>query len=271
MKHLNKMLLAFVVVVMAGVLSYKIGIGAITFDMSDFSFNDLLALLLALFSIALSLIFYHKATETSNTFYDNTYKFTNHVSEVLGRIESGFSERLRHIDEGYTKLEGRLDQMPFAQKKEAEKAIKVEEQKIGEKEKERDVLLEDLAHRAKLQEDEKKSILEKLRAQEKELSEAKAQLELSRKRLHESEIAGGSLFRSVVEFTRMRVIPMLGQQTISAGSKALSKRFNEVMDGFPKAFIRDMAVLGFLNGNNELTDKGVRFLLRQSHSGNFEG
>ncbi len=81
-------------------------------DLQGFSFNDLLSLLLAVFSVALSVAFYFKANETSNQFYDNTYKFTKDISELLGRIESGFGERLRHLDEGYTNMVERFEKLP---------------------------------------------------------------------------------------------------------------------------------------------------------------
>jgi predicted PurR-regulated permease PerM len=58
---------------------------------------------LAFFAIGLSVGFYLKTNEISATFYDNTYKFTQEVSEILGRIEErfgGVGERLRHMDEG---------------------------------------------------------------------------------------------------------------------------------------------------------------------------
>src|SRR6185436_4120877 len=64
--------------------------------------GGLLSLVLSVFAMALSVAFYFRATDTSNTFYDNTYKFTREMSEVLGRIEAGFGERLRHLDEGYS-------------------------------------------------------------------------------------------------------------------------------------------------------------------------
>ena len=43
----------------------------------QFDFPAFLALLLALFSVALAALFYFKATDTSNAFYDNTYKFNS--------------------------------------------------------------------------------------------------------------------------------------------------------------------------------------------------
>ncbi|MFM2334285.1 MAG: hypothetical protein RIS91_288 [Bacteroidota bacterium] len=74
-------------------LVYKLAVSNLSFDFSKFDFNALLALLLSLFAIGLSVAFYFKATDTSNLFYDNTYKFTKEISEILGRIEAGFGER----------------------------------------------------------------------------------------------------------------------------------------------------------------------------------
>ncbi|TOH64776.1 hypothetical protein CGI76_24340, partial [Vibrio parahaemolyticus] len=52
-----------------------------------------LSIVLALFSVGLSAIFYFKATDTSNKFYDNSYKYTKDVAQLLVKIESGFGER----------------------------------------------------------------------------------------------------------------------------------------------------------------------------------
>jgi hypothetical protein len=77
---------------LVGVVAYKIYIIPPTSLSIDFP--TLLSLLLALFSVALSALFYFKATDTSNAFYDNTYKFTKDIAELLVKMESGFGERL---------------------------------------------------------------------------------------------------------------------------------------------------------------------------------
>lgn len=82
-------------------------------DPAGFPLTDLVALVLAIFAISLSALFYFKATETSNRFYDNSHKFTRDVSEILGRIEAGFGERLRHLDEGYSSLRDHVTRIPF--------------------------------------------------------------------------------------------------------------------------------------------------------------
>ena len=109
----NNWLKIFVVVVVIVVLSIKLWQADFSQAFAAFKFSDLLALFLALFAIALSVLFYLKATDTSNTFYDNTYRFTRDVSEILGRVEAGFGEKLAHLDEGYSGLKNRRRKDPF--------------------------------------------------------------------------------------------------------------------------------------------------------------
>jgi hypothetical protein len=98
-------------------LAIKLFQADFTSILSEFNFSDLLALFLAMFSIALAVLFYLKASETSNVFYDNTYKFTKDVSEILGRVEAGFGEKLQHLNEGYTGLKSVVEKIPFDREK----------------------------------------------------------------------------------------------------------------------------------------------------------
>lgn len=101
------------IIAIAILLASKLRNAKTTLDLSGFSFNDLLAFLLAfllaLCCVWLSMSFYLKAGDTSNRFYDNTCKFTKDISEILGRIDEGFGERLRHLDEGYAGIGDRVD------------------------------------------------------------------------------------------------------------------------------------------------------------------
>ena len=99
----------FVVILASTVIAYKI---AITPFNLVFDFPALLALLLALFSVFLAALFYFKTTETSSAFYDNTYKFTRDIAELLVKIESGFGEKLRHLDESYYHMREKIEAEP---------------------------------------------------------------------------------------------------------------------------------------------------------------
>jgi hypothetical protein len=86
------------------VAAWKLGNAPFNINIGEFSFTDLLALILALFSVWLSAMFYFKADEASSRFYDNSYKFTREMSVMLGKIEAGFGERLKSIDEHSNKV-----------------------------------------------------------------------------------------------------------------------------------------------------------------------
>mgnify|MGYP000692170904 CR=1 FL=1 len=156
-------------------VTWKLINSNISISLQSFSFTDLLSVLLAFFAIALSAAFYFKASDTSSKFYDNSYKFTKEVSEILGRIESGFGEKLQHIDDGYVGLREKFDKMPFdvTQAKEKEKQ---EEQHIQEAEDERDKIINDLMKKAKIAGKEKDSLLNQLKTNSSELEHSKAQL-----------------------------------------------------------------------------------------------
>jgi len=101
-------------------------------DFSKIGFSDFLSLSLTIFSISLSAAFYFKATDTSNRFYDNTYKFMKDISENLGRIEERFGEQLKHLDEGYTGISDALLKGYQGEHEEIEKERQHVEQKINE-------------------------------------------------------------------------------------------------------------------------------------------
>ena len=90
----------------SGVICYKIIISEFNFQ---FDFPTFLSLFLSLFSVGLAALFYFKATDTSNSFYDNTYKFTQEIAGLLVKIESGFGEKLSHLDDAY---KGMRDYVP---------------------------------------------------------------------------------------------------------------------------------------------------------------
>lgn len=160
----NKELLTFknirdvTVIVFFSVLSFKLFGMKLSLDIKEFGFTDLLSMLLAFFAIALSVVFYFKATDTSNRFYDNSYTFTKDVSEILGRMEAGFGEKLKHLDEGYSGIRDKFDSLPFDSVK-ANEEVERENKEIKAKEAEQHQMLENLAKKAKLVESEKLNYL----------------------------------------------------------------------------------------------------------------
>ena len=96
------------------VICYKVVFTEVQFN---FKFNDLLTMLISLFAIGMSIIFYFKTTETSNRFYDNANRFTTDVRSTLSSIESGFREMLQNIQAGNTLIQNKIDNISLMKEK----------------------------------------------------------------------------------------------------------------------------------------------------------
>lgn len=164
---------------------YKLAISDLSFDFNKFDFNALLALLLSLFAIGLSVTFYFKATDTSNLFYDNTYKFTKDISTILGRIEAGFGEKLQNLDKGYSGLLNKID-------KENTSPADIEETKTDKKEveqtlqneiKERNKIIQNLLEKTQLEQKEKEEFQKTLFDKEKSMIKLERELRLLQNKL----------------------------------------------------------------------------------------
>ncbi|WP_138518300.1 hypothetical protein [Limnobacter alexandrii] len=247
----------FLIVMCIVIFAWKLINSDIQIDMSEFSFSELLALLLSLFSVWLSVAFYFKAGDTSNQFYDNSYKFTKEMSEILGRIEAGFGERLRHLDEGYSGIRDRFDRLPhYSSATGAE--VKREEEEIKKREDEQRALLENLATRAKLAEGEKQEIFAKLAEKNEELEQAR--LELRHLRLRNEDLSPSErelkrmLFRYVAEKIRegTPADAALGSPLVSVNSI-----FRRIQDGLSSEAIRDLKRFDLLDEEGNLTRDAV--------------
>ena len=243
------------------ILAWKILTSDISITLESFSFTDLLSVLLAFFAMALSAAFYFKATDTSNLFYDNTYKFTKEVSEILGRIEAGFGERLKHIDEGYTGLRDKFDQIPF-DLKEAKEEERKEEKHIKEQEKERNQIILDLMEKARVAGDEKARLLKELEDHSKELEHSKIELrrlqrDINRKESNLSDISSGFL----KHFSKL-IDGKFTPKYLDAPISILRRRFSELLkeELFDDHDVNYMARNGLLDEERKLTNKGVHVM-----------
>ncbi len=255
----NKELLTFknvrdvTVIVFFGVLSFKLFGMELSLDIKEFGFTDLLSMLLAFFAIGLSVVFYFKATDTSNRFYDNSYAFTKDVSEILGRMEAGFGERLKHLDEGYSGIRDKFDRLPFDSAK-AEEEVEKEKQDIKEKEAEQHEMLEDLAKKAKLAEGEKAELFKHMHTLSRQLEESKREA-----RRLENEIdmnSGRGVIKSnpALNYIVRKIIeardPNLSLNSPRASSGYI---FSEIKESLHLDAIGELESLGYLNENGELT------------------
>lgn len=242
------------------VVAWKMLNADIKLDLATFSFTDFLALVLALFSVALSVAFYFKATDASNQFYDNTYRFTKEMSEILGRIEAGFGERLRHLDEGYSGMRDRLDKLP-AYSGATHSDVKKEEEEIKKKESEQKALIEELARRAKLAEHEKKDLFANLAQKGEELEQARMelrQMQASRRSDLDTAPVRRSLLRYVAsKMKRQLPAELLGEPLTSIGTRKL---FMEVKPHLAEEALKDMEKLDLLDTDGELAREATLLL-----------
>ncbi len=252
-------------VILTAVVAFKIYSMEIT---TTIDFSALLSLLLALFAVGLSALFYFKATDTSNAFYDNTYKFTKDIAELLVKIESGFGEKLRHLDEGYSSMRNYLQNTtPRVQDVEKTKEkLETERQEIEKVRAERDDIVKQLIERSQLEKVEKDRITMELLEKEKELAHSQAEIAKLNKRLtvdrllrptHRKEIP--TVDEPFIKFTYERVVKVLGADRVRAAHpENLIAEFDDLELSLPRGYLKDLAAFGFYDSC--LTIDGVRFL-----------
>lgn len=249
-------------VVFVGVISYKIYLTPISLKVD---FPTLLSLLLALFSVGLAALFYFKATETSNTFYDNTYNFTKDIAQLLIKIESGFGEKLRNLDEGYAAMRSQLQSAPYqnGETEETEKKIKGEKQEIEKVIEERNKIISNLLERSQLEQEEKENILTELSEKERELESSQRELNRMNKRLLVERMKNrehNDDFESGIErYTFHRIINEIGVERILHLSPiGVKKKVDEILNDVPRQYIEDLERHGYFD--NGITRDGVEFI-----------
>jgi hypothetical protein len=242
------------------VLTWKLINSNISIILESFSFTDLLSVLMAFFAISLSAAFYFKATDTSNKFYDNSYKFTKEVSEILGRIESGFGEKLQHIDDGYTGLRDKFDKMPF-DVKEAREEEKKEEKHIEEQESERNKIILDLMEKARVADGEKDKLLKELQSHSTELDKSRFELRRLKTNINRVESNTDDVSSGFLEYLSSKVGGELPPKYINAPTRILARWFSRMKekDTFDSTDLMYMEDHGITN-DGELTGKGARVI-----------
>ncbi|NZA25073.1 hypothetical protein H0E84_01620 [Luteimonas sp. SJ-92] len=238
-------------------------------------FPTLLSLLLALFSVALAALFYFKATDTSNTFYDNTYKFTRDVAQLLAKMESGFGERLRHLDEGYSSMRSYLQdggkKTGNEEVEKTKKKLEDEKQEVSKTIEERNRIVRDLIERSNLQKEEKEKIAGQLKEKEQELAQMQQEvsklnrrLMMERVRKHRAESEFIPDDGGMNRFTYSHVIDKIGREKLMKLSPLGIKRaFSSLVDDLPRGYIEDLERLEYFDDG--LTPAGASYLRALAH------
>ncbi len=268
--------LKIAIIILLAVVAWRTAWAKFNFDLSKFEFSDLLALIMALFAIAMAVAFYFKTTDTSNKFYDNSYNFTHKTSEILGRIEERFGERLKHLDEGYGRMQSHFDGINRSSDeikekvKETEGKEEEEKQRLKETNEAMQQMMEELAQKAQLQEQEKTEFYDKLAELEAEKNSAQAriretederdqmQMQLDKMEQHMMEGAGVIHSRYVEELLCNLQIRELILH--NAPPDILRDHSRRALSKFPSHMIEKLQDEGIVNARRELTTAGALVL-----------
>lgn len=240
-------------------ICYRLAVSQTNINLSGFSFTDLLSLVLAIFAIGLSAAFYFKADESSRGFYDNTYSFTKHISETLGRIEERFGERLKNIDEGYVGLARKFESMPFDLKA-AKEGQERQQQAVWERQAEFERLLEDVMQKANFDEGEKQKLKETIATITNELELAKAEVARYKSTIETAESFFG-MSDSLFEWMSSLVKATFDNSYISAPPEVIAQKFNlSFFSAATPAIIRELLEAGVIEPKLTITHEGVKKL-----------
>lgn len=178
------------------------------------------------------------------------------MSEILGRIEAGFGEKLRHLDEGYSGIRDKFDRLPYYGQATTDE-LKKEEAEVKLKEQEQRALLDQLTERAKLAEHEKSSFLQALSQKTKELEEAKAELRGLKATTHSSPHEAQER-RTVLRYIahRVRAATPDGADPKSP-STSVQKVFASIVNELPRGAISDLERLDLVDGSGNLTREAI--------------
>ena len=263
---------SIVLLAFTGVISYKLITSTFNFL---FDFSSFLSLLMALFSIVLSALFYFKATETSNSFYDNTYKFTQEIAGLLVKIESGFGEKLNHLGDAYKGMQKSFDQLPNRiEIKDAKMELKKEEETVENLLKEKDNIIEELVNKAQLSNDEKKEVIDELKSKDIQLTNAQREIIMLNRKLRryvstQVDINIEELNKDMVKYFQRKIVSRIDPADIFDKPRMfLVNKIRQLMMEQPAQFARDMENHGLLTEDMTITKKGIELTKKLSEKNN---
>lgn len=240
----------------------------------DYNFNDLLSLILALFAILISILFYFKSTESSNKFYSDTYRFTKDISESIGRIDERFGEKMTSLYDNFNRLDSYLHSQHGKVKNEI-KNVEESEQKAAESkeksEQEYQKIINDLFEKTKIVGKEREALLHRLQQIQQERDEAIEKLSLAQHKLRNLQMIeherhqvflNGNIQQKKV-YSRISQLlkeePRL-KQFIPQGWSITNEFFCTIKNDLPRALSEELKLWGLIDSDNNLTRFGYRML-----------
>lgn len=233
-------------------------------NIGEFAFSDLLSLVLAIFAIGISVLFYIKASESSSQFYNNTYQFTKSISEDIGRMDERFGEKLSNIDKNYDRF---WENGLLGNHLQNEKLTEIRKQKSETEEnleallKEKDSIIKKLSENSNLPSKDTNDLLKKLENKEQELES----LRLSIFKLNEkNEINHSEQYKISKDMLYMFIdnIPnnsheIFKRYVITKRQNLLSEYVSKFMRPYDSSYLKRTNVL---NQDNTFSSAGLELL-----------
>lgn len=198
---------------------------------NSFSVESLISLLLAFFSIFISVFFYFKADEANNRFYETSYNFMKDVSVTLGKIEERFGEKLNSLNDKISHLS-------------IEKEAKKEELESAEDEKQK--MLNDLMEKAKLNDKQKEEYMQRLQIRDKQIAELQQEL-MRMRRMERNMRMNSDVYRNYMDMFNQREL-----KTIQ----------NTPPPNLPLSIKEKLKALNMMDSDGDLTPIGRNFLMQ---------
>lgn len=253
---------AILILIIVCVFSYKILI--FNTDSISVDFATLISVLLALFSIAMSVAFYHMANVSSQKFYSDSFTFTKDIAESLAKIDSGFGEKLTNL---YTNYENFRNDVYKEKKFEvSEEIINETNQEIQGVLNEKDEIINTLIEKSKLNQNESQHIKDSLFSKDKQLKDLSKELERLQMKLNmqEMQLSSNELSPAFFRYITNNIFPMFNvppQEFINLSSQHINRIFeNLVVNDLRNEIRLEMQHMGLLNSDKNLTRRGVNLL-----------
>ena len=144
-----------------------------------------------------------------------------------------------------------------------------EGKKVKKKEEEMEQLIQDLVKKAQLQDKEKGELFKKWREKDKELVNAKSELQFLQERLaieeklksYQATPLSLELPRNLVLYIKRRLLKEFGLESVlEASRQVLLHRFESVKSSFAPSFLEALREFDIVDDHEVLTNKGIQIL-----------
>jgi hypothetical protein len=252
---LSTLVLALATASLIVATAYRIATGDDPFAIASLSFEQLVSLLLALFSIGLSLLFYHMANRTANQFYFKMFEFAKDSSVSIGAMEAGVTARLTQIHDNYEAFSRRFEQRPSPDVSMQLGELRSAVEQMRGKESTEVSRLEQVASRH----DVPVEVIEAIKNSVSVVGTSADAVSRKMDDLEEAVERSTDAPRSLLEFLRQRFVPQMRDHIVGDdwSDEALSSAFQATSKNFTRAFLAEMRGQRLASEKRELTPQGL--------------